>query len=804
MSSGSDLQQQLQGALGSAYTIERELGGGGMSRVFVAEERALGRKVVVKVLLPDLAAGVSVDRFRREIQLAAQLQHACIVPLLSAGVVESDGRALPYYTMPLVEGESLRARIAREGALPVPDVVRILRDVAEALSCAHERGIVHRDIKPDNILLTKHHALVADFGVAKALSASTTSEGTGLTSLGIALGTPAYMAPEQASADPGMDHRADLYALGATAYEMLTGLQVFAARSPQAMLAAQATETPVPVSVKRPSVPPVLAALVMRCLEKQPADRPRSADAVLQVLDGLTTPSGGLAPTEARPAIKPARPGSTKLLIGAGAAILVLAVGAGLWRSRLGNAAPSRRIERIALLPLANATGDSAQAFVADGLTREVISDLTSAGVRVIGYASVSGYSGRNVPLERIARELHVDAVAVGALRQTSPRVQVALELTDPGTRENIWSRNYSVDGVEMSGLASRTAHDLAGALHGSPSSLEDFSPTRSATRPAPSRAAYAEYLLGRHVSDSWTPQGYREMVDHYTRAVALDSTFAAAWASLAVNYATYGSFYSDWVPRDEAYAKAQAAADRALMLDDGIGEAHFALAVLKQFRDWDWTGAEQEFHRALELEPSSGTYDLYGWFLMAVGRREEAVAMGQKAVEIDPTSAPLHSDLGALLREAGQFERGFEEASIATTLDPQHAEGHLGRAYAAMLTHRPEVALEEYDRYEELFGMEQPAFRADIYDETGRAAEARKLLRRLEQQSSAGHPVPMEAIIAYIALGEHDHALELLRQATERHEFWWPAYAAWDPIRSDPRFQALVARFGFPAGSKQ
>jgi eukaryotic-like serine/threonine-protein kinase len=232
-----DLRDQLQRTLGDAYTLERELGGGGMSHVFVAQETNLGRAVVVKVLLPELAAGVSVDRFRREIQLAAKLQHACIVPLLSAGVSEG----LPFYTMPFVEGESLRARLARDHELPINEVIRVLRDIAGALSYAHEHGIVHRDIKPDNVLLTRHHALVTDFGVAKAVSEAT-NPGTGLTSLGVALGTPAYMSPEQAAADPDVDHRADIYALGVVAYEMLAGQPLFAARSPQAMLAAHAAE----------------------------------------------------------------------------------------------------------------------------------------------------------------------------------------------------------------------------------------------------------------------------------------------------------------------------------------------------------------------------------------------------------------------------------------------------------------------------------------------------------------------------------------------------------------------------------
>src|SRR5438552_14404286 len=289
-----DLKARLQVALGDAYRIERELGGGGMSRVFLAHETALKRQVVVKVLPPEMAAGVNIERFRREVELAASLQHPHIVPLLSAA---ASGDLL-YYAMPLVEGESLRAKLARQGELPVSETIRVLGDVADALAYAHAHGVVHRDIKPDNVLISEKHAVVTDFGVSKAVSASS---GGSLTSLGVALGTPAYMAPEQAAADPHLDHRADLYALGILGYEMLTGRPPFTAATPQATLAAQVTQMPQPVTAQRPAVPGALNALVMRCLEKHPADRFQSAGAVLDALEQMVTPSGGITPTGSAP-----------------------------------------------------------------------------------------------------------------------------------------------------------------------------------------------------------------------------------------------------------------------------------------------------------------------------------------------------------------------------------------------------------------------------------------------------------------------------------------------------------------------
>ena len=293
----SDLQGRLASALAGTYRIDRELGGGGMSRVFLADEVALGRQVVIKVLPPDMAAGVNQDRFRREIQLAARLQHPHIVPLLSAG---SSGDLL-WYAMPFIEGESLRVRLAKQGELPVRDAVQIIREIADALAYAHEHGVVHRDIKPDNVLISGRHVMVTDFGVAKAVreSAGTSS----LTSLGVALGTPAYMAPEQAAADPNVDHRAAIYALGAMAYEMLGGQPPFTGMNPQAVLAAHVMQPPAPLSGLRPAVPPALNALIMRCLEKRAADRWQHAEELFPVLESALTPSGGTAPTGAVAAV---------------------------------------------------------------------------------------------------------------------------------------------------------------------------------------------------------------------------------------------------------------------------------------------------------------------------------------------------------------------------------------------------------------------------------------------------------------------------------------------------------------------
>jgi Tol biopolymer transport system component len=327
----TDLRDQLQRTLGDACTIERELGGGGMSRVFVATEAALGRQIVVKVLPGETGNAVSVERFKREIAVVARLQHPHIVPILTAG--ESQG--LPFYTMPFVKGDSLRARLSKSGELSVNETVHILRDVASALAYAHGEGVVHRDIKPENVILSGGVAVVTDFGVAKAVDVAITDGGharTGLTSLGVALGTPAYMAPEQATADPHVDHRADIYSFGCVAYEMLAGSSPFAGRPPQQLLAAHVTEVPESVAKRRPNVPPALSAFVTKCLEKRAGDRPQSADELIAALDAIATPSGGTAPTGARlAAVRPARRWMP-VAIGVGAVALIVFAAVALLR----------------------------------------------------------------------------------------------------------------------------------------------------------------------------------------------------------------------------------------------------------------------------------------------------------------------------------------------------------------------------------------------------------------------------------------------------------------------------------------
>src|SRR5687767_7132209 len=413
----ADLRTYVQESLGAAYTLERELGGGGMSRVFVARDHALGRKVVVKVLPPELEAALSVERYKREIMLAAAMQHPNIVPVLSTGNTDR----LPYFVMPFVEGESLRVRLGR-GPLSVREAVSVMRDVARALTFAHGRGVIHRDIKPDNIIISGSTATVTDFGVAKAVAASRagpvrgtiearTPGGSTITHAGVSLGTPMYMAPEQAAADPNTDYRADLYALGIVAYEMLVGAPPFHGRSPQALLAAQLTELPRPISQRRYGVPAALEQLIMQCLEKNPTDRPRSATDIVRALDDPELLSG--APALAPQAAATQRRRSVGRWV-SGVAMFVVVAASGAYalgafddRTNAPSDAAALAPASIAVLPIADASPASGGRELAEGLTEALTNALGRVpGLRVASRTAAAGAQAQPGGPQAIGRAL--------------------------------------------------------------------------------------------------------------------------------------------------------------------------------------------------------------------------------------------------------------------------------------------------------------------------------------------------------------------------------------------------------------
>lgn len=680
-----ELREQLQATLGDSYRLEQELGGGGMSRVFVAEEASLGRKVVIKVLPPEMAAAVSIDRFRREIQLAARLQHPHIVPLLSAG--ETNG--LPYFTMPFVKGESLRARLAKGGELPISEAVRILREVASALAYAHENQVVHRDIKPENVLISGGSAMVTDFGVAKALSASSgAAPGDTLTSLGVALGTPAYMAPEQASADPNTDHRADIYAFGVIAYEILTGSTPFTGRSPQGTLAAHVTEAPEPITKRRSALPPQLANLVMWCLEKRAADRPQTAAEVVHELDALSTPSGGLAPTTSMPRAQQRKPKIPRAALMGGGLLVILLVVVGAMMMRRGAAATEAAavVPAIAVLPFENRGRAEGQEFT-DGMTEEITNRLSSVGgLRVIGRQSARAYAASDKTPQQIASELGVQYVLTGTVRwdrsdgKDLVRVSPALLRTSDGTQ--VWADAYQTVLSGMFEVQTKVATEVANALN-----VALLAPEKATlvAKPTENVEAYSLYLRANDLLRQTNDQRViRSAVAALERAVALDPGFALAHARLSLGHTELYWFNGD--RSSERLRKAKAAVDRALALNPSLADAHFALGVYYYHGFLQYEKALEELAIAERARPSDFEVVFYK---AAIQRRQgkwpEAKANMSRAIELEPRVGSFISDFAAthiFLRDYAAADQLLDRALI---VDPSSEDALFNKARVAV-----------------------------------------------------------------------------------------------------------------------
>ncbi len=462
----ADQLERLTAALGGNYRIEREIGMGGMATVYLAQDLKHDRKVALKVLRPELTSAMGTDRFPREIHIIAQMQHPHVVPLYDSG--ETGG--FLYYVMPFIEGESLRTRLARVGQLPIHEAVRLLQEITEALAYAHARGIVHRDIKPDNVMLSGRHAAVTDFGVAKAVSASA---GDKLTTVGIAVGTPQYMAPEQAMAEANIDHRADLYALGVMGYEMLTGHPAFEGNTAQAILSAHVLEPPKDIRERRANVPPILAEALLRCLAKNPADRWQSADELLAQLELVaTTPSGGVTPTTTRPyqATKAALEPTTSrrsLILGLIAAVVVIGGGAGalLLRGRGGGG-----IRKIAVMPIEDISGKDA--LFVDAMQDALTNALNKLGtVGVASRSSMMVYKKTPKPTREIAKELDLDAVLETTVFRSGDVMRINMQFSDPATTRSLWSETYERDVKNVlaaqSEIVTLTAQAVAKVLGG-------------------------------------------------------------------------------------------------------------------------------------------------------------------------------------------------------------------------------------------------------------------------------------------------------------------------------------------------
>lgn len=779
----SDVRETLQQTLGGSYRIERELGGGGMSRVFVVTDTALEREIVVKVLAPELAAGVSAERFQREIQVAARLQHALIVPLLTAG--GADG--LPYYTMPFVQGESLRARLEKTGRLPQAEALSILRDIGEALDYAHQKGVVHRDIKPANILLTQHHALVTDFGIAKALGAAARAE-TGLTSAGFAVGTPAYMAPEQATGDPATDHRADIYSFGAVAYELLAGRPPFAGTTAAALVVAHATETPVPLDRLDPSLPTRLTSLVMRCLEKDPGARPKTAQELLHELSDLSAEMGAArqAPTDGT-----RRARRSRLAVGAIALVVLVAAGAVIVFRSVER--PVTEV-RLAVLPFEN-LGPAADQYFADGIAEEIGNKLTNVtGLAVIGRSSAAHLRNAGTAPREIGRQLDADYVLDGSVRwaRTSSGesvVRVIPQLIRVSNAAQVWGGEpYDGALAQVFALQTEIAEKVTEAVR-----LRLLPSQRTALRRPSSNsvAAYDKYLLGRHL---WKQRGaaLQRAAENFQQAIELDPAFARAYSGLADSYVLFRTYSLGTVSREEAFGRARNAALRAIEIDSTLAEGHASLGLILN-ENWDYRGAYERYRRALELDPNyASAQQWYGELLNQAGRYEESITAGRKAVSLDPFSAVSRMVLSFPLAALRRYGEAETELQRAIEIDPRftNAYFHLARVYLEQ--GRIDLARRTLERV----GI-SPEDAAVV---TRQPRNAREREQAIATARSAAFDNDFWRAFYLAWVGDRDGALDLLERGLEEHE---PRFRiilsvrAFDPLRGDARFERILDSAG-------
>jgi serine/threonine-protein kinase len=730
------------------YRIDEEIGRGGMAAVYLAEDLKHGRKVAIKVLLPSGGQSYEPQRFLREIRIAARLSHPQILPVHDSG--ECDG--LLYFVMPYAGCESLRDRLNREGQLPIDAALRITRAVAAALGYAHRHHVIHRDIKPENILLQEGEPVVADFGVATAMSAAG-GDNVYITDRGFAVGTPAYMSPEQASAERDLDGRSDLYSLACVLYEMLTGQPPFAGSSARATMARHAVETPALIRSLRPTVPLAVELALQRALAKAPAERFAT---MAEFCEALATPVPVPAPL-----------------------------------------AGSRDQRSIAVLPFVNSSADPDNEYFSDGMTDELITALSKVeGLQVASRTSVFALKNLREDVRTLGARLNVSTVLDGTVRKSGNRLRISVQLSSVADGRTLWSERYDREMSDVFAIQDEIAGTIVRTLRSTLlGDLGDPTPVRYTAN----IKAYSLYLKGRFCWNRRTQDGIKEGIRYFEQAIAEDPSYALAYSGLADSYALDLDYRG--APVFEGMERAKAEARKAIALDETLAEAHTSLGWVTFIYDWDWAAAEREFRRAIELNPHYSTArQWYSWFLAAMGRFEEALMHGRTAIELDPASVSIRRSMGWLQYYARQSEEALDNLRRAIAMNPTAEETHrlLGLVYLqqglfdeAAASFKEALTNSEHDALA-LAGLGHVAARR------GRMNEAHAVLEELNARAKRRYVSPVAQAQLYVTLGERDRAFEWMDRAYEDRRGWL-AYLKIEPmldgVRDDPRFNRLLQR---------
>ena len=773
----------LLGQTMSHYRILERLGEGGMGVVYLAEDLTLKRRVALKFLPADAVADPEARaRLTHEAQAAASLLHPNICPVYE--IAEADGQT--FIAMGHLEGRTLRQRLA-DGPVPLAEALSIARQIGEGLAAAHAKGIVHRDVKPGNVmLLPDGRPVLMDFGLARVGGA------TRLTRTGTTLGTAAYMAPEQALGREA-DARSDVWALGVVLYELVSGKVPFGGEHEAAQLYAIVNVEPPPLTAVAPGVPAGLNGIVTKALAKEPARRYLSAGELAADLgvierDVTAEPAGRGRRTRRQRAWLAAA-----IMLGTVAVVVALtALNVGGIRERLFEGGP--RIRSIAVLPLANLSGDASQEYFADGMTEALINDLGQvSALRVISRTSAMGYKNTKKSLKEIARELHVDAIVEGSVSRSAGRVKISAQLIRAREERQLWADAFEHDLKDVMVLQGEMAGTIAGAVK---AKLTPAERTRLArTRPV-NPEAYQLYLMGKALNG-------QKALEYYERAIALDSTFAQAYMGVAGAY--------DWMammgemPQRDADPKIQAATRRALELDSSLQDAHLAQAKILSGAA-DWAGAEREYRRAIESDPSNGgLHDTYGLFLLSLGRYDEAATEFEREEElrVDPPTPGYFGGLGWAFFYCRRFSKSIALLHKARELDPGAQQSML-LSWNYVQTHRYDEACAEAKRALDAAPDIEPLVAGTgwVFGLSGRRQDALAVLERLRAMARRGYVEPYNFAWLWDGLGNTDSTMAWLERghAENSASMWSVKCEMWtDRLRADPRFKDLLRRRKLP-----